>query len=124
MIIAKGQDRLVQIPKDGDADGVFKPAIIHHVAQLDLVHWILGKRKPIVQVDPEIADENVERELRAGLDKDSVRVRLGMIDVKGITDAEVETQRIELGYRPNRVNVELGSDDDIRFLVYLGEVDV
>ena len=36
------------------------------------VDWVLFERKAVVEIDPEILDENIERELRSGRDEDGV----------------------------------------------------
>ena len=47
-----------------------------------------------------------------------------MIEIKGVTHAEIEPQGVELGDGPDSVDVELRTDDNVILLMRLGEVTI
>ena len=47
-----------------------------------------------------------------------------MIEVEGISDAEIQTQSVELGDRPDHVESQIWRDDKIILLVCFGVSDV
>jgi hypothetical protein len=49
---------------------------------------------------------------------------LEMIEVKAVANPKVEPKGVELGDRPDRVDIELRPDDDVILLVRFREVDV
>jgi hypothetical protein len=64
MIVTDSQEQLVQIPQHRNAGGIFKASKLCHVAQRSLLNRILLQLHPIVDVDAEIAYENIEGDLR------------------------------------------------------------
>src|SRR5438067_8563658 len=66
-----------------------------------------------MNVDPEVAHKNVERDLRLRRDQYIIGVVLGMIEIKGVADTEIETQGVQLGYGPDGVERQIRSNDDI-----------
>src|SRR5215471_4895486 len=77
-----------------------------------------------MDVDPEVADENIERDLRLGRDQQVIGVVFGVIEIKRIRDTEVQPQSVELGNRPDHVQSQAGRDDDVILCVHLGVIDV
>ena len=77
-----------------------------------------------MEIDPEIADENVERDGRARCDEHAIGVVTRMIEVKRIAEAEIKRQSVELRDRPDRVHVDLRTEDDVFLVVHFGEIDV
>src|SRR5437588_9903673 len=119
MVVADLKEELVQVPQDGNAAGVFKTAIVYYVAQRSFLNRILLQLHPIVDVDAEISHENIEGDLRLWCDQDSVGIVLGMIEVEGISDAKVEAEGGELGYRQDHVEAQVWSDHRIILRVRL-----
>ena len=62
--------------------------------------------------------------MRTRRDEDAIGVGLGVINVNRIAETDIEGMGIELGNWPDRVDVELRSNDDVILLVGLGEIDV
>src|SRR5205814_8746706 len=69
-----------------------------------------------VQVDPEIAHENVEGELRPGRDQHSGGVVIRVIQVNRVADAQVELQGVELSNGPESNEINLRAQDEIAML--------
>src|SRR5438270_2186573 len=103
---------------------MLKATVVYHVAQSTLLNRVLLYLEPIVEVDPEIADKNIERELRFRRDQDGVGIILRMIEIKRISDAQIEAQRVQLGDRPNRIERKIWSNNKVILLVYFGIGDV
>ena len=116
VIVAQSHDGLVQVPEDGNARGVLETAVIGHVAQSDFGDRILFEGKTIVQVDPEIAHENVEGELGPGRDQHSGGVVIRVIQVNRVADAQVELQGVELSNGPESIEINLRAQDEIALL--------
>ena len=76
VIVTYLEEQLVQIPQDGNAAGVFKTAIVDHIAQRSLLNRVLLQLHPVVDVDAEITHENVEGDLRFRRDQNGVRIVL------------------------------------------------
>ena len=117
MIVTERDDRLVQVPEDGDTGGVLEAAVIGDVAQSDLRDWILFERKTIVEIDPEIAHENVERQLGSRGNKYAVGIVARVIHVEGVADAQVQLQGVELRDGPKDVDVHLRTYNEITLLL-------
>src|SRR6267378_6529866 len=117
MIVTELEEQLVQVPQNGNAAGILKTAVISHIAQRSLLNRILLQLHPVVNVDAEITHENVEGDLRFRRDQNSVRIVVRMIEVEGISDAEIQTQSVELGDRPDHVESQIWRDDNIVLLV-------
>ena len=47
-----------------------------------------------------------------------------MVDVGGIADTDIESQRIELGQRPDGVEIYLRPNDYVLLFIYFGVIDV
>ena len=77
-----------------------------------------------MEIDPEIAHEDVEGELRIGRKENGVGVVLRVIEVEGVADPEVEPEGVELGDRPEDVEIHLRTENEILLLVDLGVIDV
>ena len=70
-----------------------------------------------MDIDPEISHENVERELRPGRKKNAVGVVVRVIHVERVAEADIEPEGIELGDRPERVEVHLRAENDVTLLI-------
>src|SRR4051812_29327403 len=103
MIVADGQDRLVKVPQNRDASIILEATVVGGVADLPFVNRILLERKAVVEVDPEVAYENIERQLRTRREEQTVGVVLRMLRVKRVAEADVEAQRVQLRDRPEHV---------------------
>src|SRR5438270_12888885 len=66
-----------------------------------------------MNVDAEVAHENVERDLRLRRDQYIIGVVLGMIEIKGVADTEIETQGVQVGYGADGVERQIRSNDDM-----------
>ena len=117
MVVAESRDGCVQIPEDRDTGGVLKAAVIGDVTQSHLRNGILLDRKTIVEIDPEIAHENVEGKLGSRVHKDAIGIVTRVIHVEGVADPQVQLEGIELGDGPKGVDVHLRADDEIALLL-------
>ena len=57
-------------------------------------------------------------------DEQAVGVVFRVIKIKGIAQADIEPQRVELRDRPDRIHVYLRTKDDIFLGMHIGEIDV
>src|SRR4029077_9191004 len=89
MIVADLKKELVEIPQYRKARCVLKPAIVRDVAERSLLNRVLRRLKPVMQIDAEIADENIKRKLRLRRHQDVIGIVIGVIEVKRIADTEV-----------------------------------
>ena len=117
MVVAKSQHYRVQIPQHGNARGILEPTVIDHVAQRDLIDRILFEGKSIVEIDPKIAHINIESELRARRQQNRVSVGLRMVEIEGVTEAQIQPQSIQLRDWPERIEIEQRPDDDIALFI-------
>ena len=124
MIVAKCRYCLVQVPQDGNTGVIFETAIVNHIAKLQLADWILLQREAIVKVDPEIPDENVQGKLRARGQENAVGVLAGVIKIEGITEADIQSQGIELGDWPEGIDCYLRVNDEISLRIVFRKVDI
>jgi len=70
-----------------------------------------------VKIDPEIAHENVERNLGARVHQHAVGIVVRVIHVEGVADAQVQLERVELRDGPKYVDVHLRTDNEITLLL-------
>jgi hypothetical protein len=113
VIVPKSDDRLVQIPENGNSRQILEPPVVDHVAQLRFGNRVLLDGKPVMDVDPEISDENVKRELRPRRKKNSGRVIVRVIQVERVPDADIEPERVKLSDRPECVEIDLRAQNDV-----------
>ena len=113
MIVTERKQNLIQVPQYGQSGVVFKPAIIAGVAHRKLRDRVLLHGKPIMDVNPEITDEEIECDLRTRRNEKSIRVRLGVIEINRVTQANVQSQGVNLADRPDGVEGHLWMDDHI-----------
>ena len=66
-----------------------------------------------MEVDPEITDENIERDLRFRRDEQIVCVIIRVIEIKRVADAEIQSQRVELRHRPDHVERQVRCNNDV-----------
>src|SRR5947207_9293886 len=66
-----------------------------------------------MDVNPEITDEEIECDLRTRRNEKSIRVRLGVIEINRVTQANVQSQGVNLADRPDGVEGHLWMDDHI-----------
>src|SRR3977135_1168965 len=64
-------------------------------------------------MDPEMADENIERELRSRRYQNATRVVVRMVHVERVADAHIEPEGVELGDRPEGVDVHLRAQNNV-----------
>src|SRR5438105_15399818 len=107
MITTDLQEDLVQVPQNRDTAGVLKTAIISDIAQRSLLNRVLLQLHPVMKVDSEITDKNVEGDLRFRRDQNIVGIVLRMFEVEGISDSEIQSQSVKLGDRPDHVEGEV-----------------
>src|SRR5437762_2973635 len=83
MIVAEGQNDLVQVPVDGWANEIIepiKPPYVIEIEEADLVAILLIKseclliRELVMQFDPEILYEQVKRDFGIGTDQWNIAV--------------------------------------------------
>src|SRR5437763_4257071 len=103
VVVSDLEQKLVQVPQDRNAGGIFESAIVHDVAQRTFLDRILLQLHLVVKIDPEISDENIECDLRFRSDQKVIGIGTRVIEIERITDAQVETQGVELGDRPEHV---------------------
>src|SRR5205807_5322052 len=113
VIVTEGDDRLVQVPENGNAGSILETTVIRHVAERDFRDGILFERESIVKITPEIADEDVEGKLRSGRDENGVGVVIGMVEIKRVADANIEPKRVQLRDRPEGIQVDLRAKNEI-----------
>src|SRR4051794_34771075 len=65
-----------------------------------------------MNVDAEIAYENIEGELGAGGNQDRIGVVTRVVEVNRVADAEIELEGIELRDGPETIDVDLRTQDD------------
>ena len=82
MIVADLEKELVQIPQHGKAGCVFKSRVIDHIAQRALLNGVLLQLELVVEINPEIAHENIESQLRFGRDQQVIGIVVRVIKVK------------------------------------------
>lgn len=80
--------------------------------------------KPIAEGKLEITHIGDEGQVRTGRNIEEAAVRRGIIQVFGVAEANIEVGAIEARQGPVIVQVDAGCDDEIRFFIVLGEVDV
>src|ERR1041385_4251843 len=51
-------------------------------------------------------------------------IRIGVVEIECVAQAEIEPQSVELRQRPQCVDVQLWADDDVILFIGFGEVDV
>ena len=66
-----------------------------------------------MNVDAEIADKNVERDLRLGSYQNVISIVTCMVEIKAIADAEIEPQGVQLCDRPNGIECQIRRDDNV-----------
>jgi hypothetical protein len=64
--------------------------------------------KAVVKVNPEIADKNVESELRPRAEEQTLGIVARVVQVEGIAKADVQSQGIQLRHRPEGIDHHLG----------------
>ena len=77
-----------------------------------------------MKVDPEIPDENVQGKLRARGQENAVGVLAGVIKIEGITEADIQSQGIELGDWPEGIDCYLRVNDEISLRIVFRKVDI
>ena len=62
--------------------------------------------------------------MRTRSEKHPIGVSAGVVKIEGIAEADVESQGVKLGDRPERVDRRLRMNDEVAFRVVFGQVDV
>src|SRR5207248_1252235 len=124
VIVAENRQCLGPGPQERNPGGNFETDIVNHVTELELADRILLQGKAVVKVDPEIADENVEGELRARGEENAVCVLAGVIKIEGIAEADIQSQGIELGNWPESIDRYLWVNDEVALGPVFRKIDV
>src|ERR1700732_2383303 len=66
-----------------------------------------------MNIDSEIADEEIERDLRTWRDEQAIGVCVGVIEICGVARSNIKTQGIDLAHRPDGIQRHLRTDDHV-----------
>ena len=109
----------------GHARGILEPRETLHVAQRRLVNRVLRDRDPVVDVQPQmLAHENVEAQMRAGIEQQRLRVEAGIVEIFRVAQAEAEADRVQPGHLPFAVQVHARAENQVALPVEFREADV
>ena len=115
VIVAELGDELVHVPSRTDASGVVELGEALAAVGSGVLVGALGDGDAVMEIDDAVAGVNVEGKPRSW--SHVKLVQIGTAHVERITDTQRGIQAVLQRDRPVHLGVEIGTDDQITFLV-------
>ena len=120
MVIAEGQRDVLQVPRAGKPRRVLKSSVTPVPRHRRFLRGVLRVLEPVVKIDPEILDINVERKLRPRVQ--TPLTEFIMIDILVVAKIDRKVQQIVCPDGITRVQRNQRPQNKIRFGVVPGKV--